>query len=300
MSGGLTRALAGVLTLAAVNALPAAGGRVDAQQRAVFHSESDGVTVNVSVRSGAKPIAGLKAADFELRDNGVKQAIETLSVERLPIDVTLLLDVSASVAGLRLEALKKSVLDTAQALRPEDRLRLIAVQHELSEVFPFEPGGSRPPVAGLRAGGGTALYDGVAAALMRATEPDRRQLIVVYTDGDDTISALPFETVREIAGYADAVVQFVVSGNPYGTARQPAPASPRIRELAARTGGQVFTMENATVATDALKQAIDDFRTSYVLRYMPAGVAKDGWHDLAVTVTSGTYDVRARKGYAGG
>jgi VWFA-related protein len=294
----VTRRLA--LALAALLTLPAAGAPASARQRAVFRTEIQGVTVNVSVRSGAKPVTGLTAADFELRDNGVKQSIETLSVERLPIDVTLLLDVSASVAGFRLEELKKSVLDTAQALRPEDRLRLIAVQQELTEVFPFEPGGSRPPVAGLRAAGGTALYDGVAAALMRAAEPDRRQLIVVYTDGDDTISVLPFETVREIVGFADAVVQFVVSGNPFGSARQPTPTSPRLREIAARSGGQVFTMNTATGATDALTQAIDDFRTSYVLRYMPAGVAKGGWHDLTVTVASGPYDVRARKGYAGG
>jgi hypothetical protein len=32
---------------------------------------------------------------------------------------------------------------------------------------------------------------------------------------------------------------------------------------------------------------------------MPAGVSSDGWHELTVRVKSGTYDVRARKGYMG-
>jgi hypothetical protein len=47
----------------------------------------------------------------------------------------------------------------------------------------------------------------------------------------------------------------------------------------------------------AFKQAVADFRTSYVLRFMPTGVSKDGWHELTVRVKSGTYEVRARKGY---
>jgi hypothetical protein len=45
------------------------------------------------------------------------------------------------------------------------------------------------------------------------------------------------------------------------------------------------------------KQAVSDFRTSYVLRYLPTGVAGEGWHELTVRVKKGTYDVRARKGY---
>ena len=47
----------------------------------------------------------------------------------------------------------------------------------------------------------------------------------------------------------------------------------------------------------AFKQAVSDFRTSYVLRYVPAGVSREGWHDITVRVKKGTYEVRARKGY---
>ena len=46
-----------------------------------------------------RPVTGLKAADFELLDNGVPQEITEVAYERLPIDVTFLLDVSASVTG---------------------------------------------------------------------------------------------------------------------------------------------------------------------------------------------------------
>ncbi|HUL71813.1 MAG TPA: VWA domain-containing protein [Vicinamibacterales bacterium] len=282
-------------------AVLAAGALLSAQQGQVFRAETEGVSVNVSVRDAGKAVTGLKTADFDLRDNGVRQSIETLSVETLPIDVTLLLDVSESVEGQRLERLKYSVGETALLLRPDDRLRLIAVQHTLRQIFPFQPGGTKPNVNSLTAAGGTALYDGLVAAMMRAAEPDRPQLIIAYTDGQDTISIMSPDRVKEVAGFADAVVQLVVP-----TMRQPGsgraevvPAATLLNELATRTGGQLFLMDYGDRITDSFKRAIDEFRTSYVLRYVPSGVARGGWHELDVKVTSGSYEVRARKGYGG-
>ncbi|HKW03628.1 MAG TPA: VWA domain-containing protein [Vicinamibacterales bacterium] len=271
-------------------------------QQPVFRGGTDLVSVPVSVRTVEKAVAGLKASDFELKDNGVVQSIESFAVETLPIDVTLLLDLSRSVDGQRLDRLKYSVGETALLLDSDDRHRLIAVQHELHEVFPFQPGGSKPNVDSLKAFGGTALYDGLAAAMMRAAEPGRRQLIVAYTDGQDTISILPIDTVREIAGFADAVVQIVVPTirGPKSTGMASVPGAALLSDLATRTGGQLFWMDIAAPIGDAFKNAIEDFRTSYVLRYSPKGVTRAGWHDLSVRVTSGTYEVRARKGYSGG
>jgi VWFA-related protein len=271
-------------------------------QQPVFRGGTDLVSVPVSVRTVEKAVAGLKASDFELKDNGVVQAIESFAVETLPIDVTLLLDLSRSVDGQRLDRLKYSVGETALLLDADDRHRLIAVQHELHEVFPFQPGGSKPNVESLKAFGGTALYDGLAAAMMRAAEPGRRQLIVAYTDGQDTISILPIDTVREVAAFADAVVQIVVPTirGPRSTSMASVPGAALLSDLATRTGGQLFWMDIAAPIGDAFKNAIDDFRTSYVLRYTPKGVTRAGWHDLSVRVTSGTYEVRARKGYSGG
>ena len=288
-------------TAVAVAGLLAVSDGLAAQQRSVFQVETEGVTVTVAVRDGNSPVAGLRAADFELRDNGVRQAIQTLSVETLPIDVTLLLDLSGSVEGQRLERLKYSVGETTQLLRKEDRLRLLAVQHTLHEVLPFQPGGSRPPVNSLSAAGGTSLYDGLIAAMIRVPDLDRRQLIIAYTDGQDTISISPPDAVKTMAGYADAVVELVVPTvrQPGSSKPDPVPAATILSDLARRTGGQLFMMDYADRITDAFKQAIDEFRTSYVLRYTPAGVAHTGWHELDVTVPGKTYEIRARKGYGG-
>jgi VWFA-related protein len=272
------------------------------QQQPVFRETIGGVSVSVSVYQGDKSISGLKAADFELLDNGVPQAIGAFSVETQPIDVTLLLDLSRSVVGRRLERLKVGVVEMADLLRKEDRLRLISVQHELRLVFPFQPGGTKPNVDKVTAFGGTALFDGLAAAMMRPSEPDRRQFIVAYSDGIDTISFLDLDAVREIAGATDAVVQILVPiafdgrGRPQGSI----PQANLINELAARTGGKLFWVDFAAPVGMAFKQAVTDFRTSYVLRFTPTGVSNEGWHELTVRVKSGTYDVRARKGYISG
>ena len=271
-------------------------------QRSIFRSESEAVPVPVSVRAIDKPVAGLKASDFELKDNGVVQSIESFSVETLPIDVTLLLDLSRSVEGPRLERLKASVRETAVFLHADDRDRLISMQHELHQVFPFQPGGSKPDVESLNASGGTSLYDGLAAAMMRAPEPGRRQLIVAYTDGQDTISILPIDNLREVAGLADAVVQIVVptTSGRRSTGAEAVPGAALLSDLATRTGGRLFWMDAAAPIGEAFKNAIDEFRTSYVLSFTPQGVTRAGWHDLSVRVTSGNYEVRARKGYSGG
>ena len=48
---------------------------------------------------GGRPITGLTAANFELRDNGVPQRIIDISQESLPLNLFTLLDLSGSVEG---------------------------------------------------------------------------------------------------------------------------------------------------------------------------------------------------------
>jgi VWFA-related protein len=271
------------------------------QQPQVFRGGADVVSVDVSVRAGSRPVTGLGSTDFEVLDNGVPQTIEAFSLETLPIDVTLLLDASRSVEGTLLDRLKVSVVETAGLLSARDALRLIALQHRVRLVFPFQPGGTRPPVDNLTAQGGTSLFDGLVATMMRKTEPDRRQLVIAYTDGQDTVSIVDAAAARDVALRADTVVHLVV---PLAGARTKPPADTPplalLRDLAGRTGGALFYIDAADPITEGFRRALDEFRTSYVLRYSPTGVARPGWHEISVKVKTGQYEVRARKGYSGG
>lgn len=68
--------------------------------------------------------------------------------------------------------------------------------------------------------------------------------------------------------------------------------------LISPTGGRVFTFEAKQSVGRQFQQVLDDYRSGYVLEYVPTGVPAEGWHEITVTVTKpGKYDVRARKGY---
>jgi VWFA-related protein len=306
-------------------------GPWQAQER-VFRSGVDGVTIAVSVRSNNRPVPRLTAEDFELTDNGVRQDLTTSAAEKLPLDLTLLLDLSSSVDGPLLQRLKTAVGDTAALLRTDDRIRLVAISQVLREVFSLRTRDHAMPLDLLSAEGATALYDGMAATMTRATEPGRRQLIIAFTDGHDSTSIIDERTAQEIARITDAVIDIVV---PVGAAesgpggrrlsqrsgsidtlsggehvatgartvlgRADDQGVPRVlADLVGPTSGQVFLLAANDSVSRGFKTMLDDFRASYVLQYVPKAVADEGWHDVAVSVKRHPrYEIRARKGYRG-
>jgi hypothetical protein len=64
-----------------------------------FRSTADAVRVDIQVLDKGKPVAGLVASAFELRDGSVAQNIQTIAVEDVPVSLILALDTSESVAG---------------------------------------------------------------------------------------------------------------------------------------------------------------------------------------------------------
>jgi VWFA-related protein len=300
------------------------------QQTPVFRFRTDAVLVDVSVRQGGRAVTGLTSADFELLDSGVPQTIDSSALGAVPLDLTLLLDTSGSTEGVILERLKQAVVDTVALLKPDDRVRVIAIQHVLKEIVPLQDAGAPVPIDRLTAQGGTALYDGLAAVMMRPSSTGRRQLIVAYTDGDDASSITAPSQVLELALRADAVVHVVVpvdgpGGTPLaapapradaditsqtlgrvvaletgGPGRGVFPNEATLQGVAARTGGRVFVIDLDDSISRAFRDVLGDYRTSYLLQYMPQGVPRDGWHEIHVRVKKpGAYEVRARRGWGG-
>ena len=283
---------------AAIAASCVAGGVIGSastQQQSLFKTGVDVVFVDVSVMKGRSPVRDLVSSDFTLTDNGVKQDIDAVSVESMPIDVTLLLDVSGSVEAGVLSGLKRAVDDTAKALNPRDRVRLLTFSHELREMFSYRAGGAAPNLGMLSARGATSIYDALAAAMMQVRPAGTRQMILVFTDGADSRSFMDATSVQQLAGTSEAVVQFAV-----GTRRGPdVPHKSQLEKIALATGGDVATFRVDNSIPSAFRDLLDRFRTSYVLRYTPQGVPRDGWHAVNVRVGKGSYAIRAKKGWQG-
>ena len=266
------------------------------QQQSVFKTGVDVVFVDVAVTNRRTPVRGLVSSDFTLTDNGVPQAIDSVSVESMPIDVTLLLDVSGSVEAGVLDGLKRAVDDTSKALSARDRVRLMTFSHEVRQLFPYRPGGAPANLKMLTAGGATSLYDALAAAMIQARPAGTRQMILVFTDGADSRSFMDAPALQQLGGVSDEVVYFAIGIRRGGA---DVPHKSQLTDIAAATGGDVTTFRVDSAIPTTFRDILDRFRMSYVLRYSPTGVSREGWHALTVDVRKGNYEIRAKKGWQG-
>ena len=270
------------------------------QPPVMFRTRTDIVQVNVSVKSGGSYVRNMQPKDFELKDNGVVQEIDSVLSDAVPVDVTLVVDVSSSVIN-SLAAFRADVARIAELLRPEEQMRLITFDTYVREIVPMQAAARRPPVNEIRLGDTTSLNDALLFALSRAARPDRRHLVFVFTDGYDTSSLLDYTALPEIASRADGTLLHIVLVRPNVV---PDAKAARdfgfLSEAAVRTGGAMDQPRPKEDLVNSFEQAIDAFRQSYVVSFTPSGPKQEGWHTLSVFVrTPGSFDVRARQGYYG-
>lgn len=307
-----------------------------------FRTSTDVVLVDVSVMDRGQPVTGLTADDFVLTDNGVRQQIDSVEPTAVPVDLTLVLDVSGNPRSpwgtetplARITAAAEAeVARVAGMLRPGDRLRVLAVGTDVQQLLPMQEVTGPLALQPLEAGGRSALYDTLATALLHPVEPARRHVVIARTKGVDTISSVDAQAVRAIAERADAVFHVVAmeSAADYDSAlrgfqcrnmgycwptrrfwipferrlmveslQRLLPDGEAIVAAADATGGgfhQAGLLRVPTL-TGVFTRAFEAFRSGYVLRYTPRGVAADGWHDIEVRVSrSRSSEVRARRGY---
>ena len=67
--------------------------------------------------------------------------------------------------------------------------------------------------------------------------------------------------------------------------------------VAAQTG-EVIELTRREQLSRAFLGALDNFRTSYMLRYVPTGVEEGGGHNVTVQVKSKNRSIRARRSYS--
>lgn len=308
------RMIALVLLSAAVAVLPA--GRIGAQEQLpTFRSMANAVAVDVTVRdSKRKSVVGLKPGDFEVYDNGVRQEVAEISYGKLPIDVTVALDISFSVTGVMLERLRSGVVTLMRDLAREDRLKLLLFNSRVTRVVDFTTDEKKVEAAikTAAAGGGTALFDSISVALVTSAPRDRRQLVVVFTDGNDSTSTTQPATLTNVALRTRAAVAMVLPGTgptvitSSSSAQQmmtsmkmslmPQPYDGFLQSLAKATGGSVVRTDASSNLNAVFHQILDEFRSAYVLLYDAKGVER-GYHELEVRVKRDGVNVSARRGY---
>lgn len=259
-------------------------------QQPIFTSRADGVRVDVLVTERGRPVLGLRPSDFEVLDNGVRQKVDLVNVSDVPVSVMLGLDLSGSVGGSQLAALKRASHALLAALAPGDAAGLLTFSTAVVKRAPITSDLARvrkeldiEPI-----GGDTALIDAALTAILLADADAGRALVVLFSDGVDTASFMPAAAVLDTARRANSVVYGVWSGagNP-----------DFLEELAAATGGRVVSVGKGGDPRPVFLEILGEFRRRYVLTFAPEGAPPSGWHSLSVRVNRGGARIQTRSGY---
>jgi Ca-activated chloride channel homolog len=269
------------------------------------------VRVDAMVTDGRRPVTGLTAANFEVKDNGVVQQVTEVQYETLPLNVICALDVSSSVSGEPLARLKTALAALIDALADRDRAALLTFSGAVHLHSPLT--NDRPRLralsAQMTAGGTTSFYDAAFAGLALREADNGRTMLLLFSDADDTSSWLSARKLIAAARQADVVIYPVTipvaaalpSGNQRFFQNDPDrvtdPAQRLLEALADDTGGRVFFARDDDSLTRTFLSVLAEFRQRYVLTYEPTGVAASGWHDLDVKLKGKSGQVRARRGY---
>jgi VWFA-related protein len=280
------------LWFAIVLVLLASGG--DAQQSPAFSSRVEAVRVDVLVTDNGQAVHGLGPADFEVLDNGVPQEVTLVSFDQIPLNVILALDMSDSVAGERLEQLRRAGSGMLAALTKADQAALVTFSHavQLGSKLTTHVASVEAALTAAVSTGQTALVDGTYAGIMVGESDAGRGLLIVFSDGVDTSSWLRADAVLEAAKRAVVVV--------YGVSVVSRLKPEFLREITSLTGGRLFEIEKRADLSATFLGILNEFRHRYLVSYTPRGVAKDGWHKLDVRVRNRRAAIKARPGYLAG
>lgn len=256
----------------------------------MFRARVEGVRLDVLVTQGSVPLAGLGAADFEVRDNGVLQSIDLVNLGDVPVNVVLTLDTSESVTGGKLVDLQRAGHALLGALAKGDTAALVtfneAVMHRVALTPDLDR--VRRGLSSVEAWGDTALVDASLAAMLLGDTDAGRTLVVLFSDGVDTASFSEPELVLQTARRVNGVVYAVSS------AREDRPF---LEDVTSATGGRMIDVSRTGDTGTAFLEILQEFRRRYVITFTPTGVSPGGWHKLEVRVKRPGTRVQSRAGY---
>src|SRR5438132_1198682 len=156
-------------------------------------------------------------------------------------------------------------------------------------------------IGGLKAegGGNTALYDSMAVYLSRVAGGTGRKVLVVFTDGDDTTSALSVgELIRLVRSSTVTIYPIAFTGGLQAGSPSALRSRGFLNEVANLTGGQVFRPAASRDLPGIYQRILEELSGQYVLGFVSDNTRRDGkYRKLKVHVRREGLRVRHREGY---
>ncbi|MBI2828839.1 MAG: VWA domain-containing protein [Acidobacteria bacterium] len=295
---------AGVL---AMTTLAASAVALVEGQQATFRGGIDLMSFGVTVtdRRG-NLIADLNAEDFEIVEEGRKQTISYFargdrSASAPALHIGLLFDTSGSM-GEDIKLARSAAVRFLNTLGDAVDMTLVDFDTEVRVATYGQRDFPRmvERIRGRQPGGWTAMYDALGVYLDGAAENEGRTILVLYTDGGDTRSAITVGDVMTLVRASDVTI-YAVGFLEHQSSGSRLAQRMGLMEIAETTGGQAFfpsAMKDVEVAYDKILAQI---RAQYSLGYSSTDTARDGrWRKVEIKLTRQELKdarIQSRKGY---
>src|SRR5579864_7477211 len=262
------------------------------------------VFVTVTDAHGA-PIAGLTKENFILKEDDHQQKIAVFDKESaVPLSIALSIDTSLSTRhDLPLE--QASAKRFAHAIiRPVDALSVYGFNEVVQQAVNFTSELKRIDygIDHIRLGAATALYDAVYLVSRALDRRQGRKVIVLITDGGDTVSKVDYKQAVRAAEEAEAIVYSIIVVPIENSAGRETGGGHALIQLSEDTGGKYYYATSMQQLDEAFRKISDELRTQYLLAYYPSQrTSASQFRRIQVSVAgvpdAPAYRVRHRAGY---
>jgi Ca-activated chloride channel homolog len=280
------------------------------QQAPVFRAGIDLINVGATItdRRG-NLVTDLAADDFEIFEDGKKQAIQYFAAgdpvdpdhPGPPLHLGVLLDVSESmgedISFTKRAAIKflNRLIDAVDIAVMDFDTEVRAARYSQNE-FPRVVERIRQ----RKASGFTALYDAIGVYLDGAAEQDGRKVMLLYTDGGDTRSAISYSDLIDLLKASDVTV-FAIGALEHQSTFTKNDQRMKLQQIAEITGGQAFFPVAVKELDAVYDKVVAQVRAQYTLGYVSTNEKTDGiWRKIEIKIVrreGRDLRVRSRKGY---
>ena len=262
------------------------------------------VFVTVTDAHGA-PVAGLTKDNFQITEDDSPQKISVFAKEsELPLSIVLDIDTSLSTRkDLPLEV--NSARRFAQAiLRPVDALSVYGFSETVDQAVPFTADLKviDRGIEHLSLGAATALYDAIYLGSEALEGREGRKVMVIITDGGDTVSKTDYQEALRAAQISEAIVYSIIVVPIESSAGRDTGGEHALIQLSEDTGGKYFYATTIPQLDQAFRTISDELRTQYLLAYYPVRrLADSDFRKIEIKLVgvpeSADYKTRHRTGY---
>src|SRR5260221_3590993 len=274
----------------------------------VFGSGIDVVNVTVTVRDEqGKLVSDLRPEDFVIYEDGRVQNVQLFAPaaregneQELGLNLGMLFDTSESMKA-QIKLTQESAIRFLDSIpRARDLLMIFFDQDiRISRYNSENQQGLFQRILETKGSGNTALYDAISVYLARVSESNGRKILVLFTDGEDTTSAITLgESLALVRASGVTVYPIAFHGNfGLGTNRYVS-ARAFLSALAESSGGRMYSPIASHDLSVIYQKILDELSSQYVLGFVSDNARLDGrFRKLRVEVAPKDLHVRHRVGY---